>query len=167
MFFTFRILKGDFKIQRPMSFAFDFYIRQLQWIILLPENACVAGHVVGTPSLRQIWLSFVDSRPFPERFCTANSGFHLSAKTNIPKSPNLVFAEQRLTAVKVWSQPKYFLCIVSVWSMQSFDCSLSQIFTLIVKLLSSNPHACAISFLSMECPYSFETWMAESPKDSE
>lgn len=150
-----------------VSFAFDFYIRQLQRIILLPENACVAGYVVGTPSLRKIWLPFVDSRPFPERFCTENSGFHLSAKTNIPKSPNLVVAEQRLTAVKVSSQPEYFLCIMSVLSVQSFDCSLSQIFALIIKLLSSNPHACAVSFLSTECPLFIETWMVESPKDSE
>ena len=51
---------------------------------------------------------------FPERFCTENSGFHLSAKTNISKSPNSVVAEQRLTAVKVSSQPEYFLCTMSV-----------------------------------------------------
>lgn len=32
------------------------------------------------------------------------------------QSPNSVVAEQRLTAVKVSSQPEYFLCIMSVWS---------------------------------------------------
>ena len=32
------------------------------------------------------------------------------------QSPNSVVAEQRLTAVKVSSQPEYFLCTMSVWS---------------------------------------------------